>query len=74
MYAYNGILFYYGSILRGETFIAIKITNAVAAIVHGNQDFLYLGSLDSKVDLNISKNLLRGMVHAERRNSLRFFI
>lgn len=50
MYACNGILFNHESPLRGETFVTRKITRALARIVLGLQDCLYLGNLDSRRD------------------------
>ncbi len=50
IYACNGILFNHESPRRGETFVTRKITRAVAAILAGTQDTLYLGNLDSKRD------------------------
>jgi GDPmannose 4,6-dehydratase len=50
MYACNGILFNHESALRGETFVTRKITRAMARIVLGRQDCLFLGNLDSMRD------------------------
>ncbi len=50
MYACNGILFNHESPLRGETFVTRKITRALARIVHGLQDCVYLGNLSAKRD------------------------
>ena len=50
LYACNGILFNHESPVRGETFVTRKITRALARIVLGLQDCLYLGNLDSKRD------------------------
>ena len=50
MYACNGILFNHESPVRGETFVTRKITRALARIVLGLQDCLYLGNLDAKRD------------------------
>jgi GDPmannose 4,6-dehydratase len=61
MYACNGILFNHESPLRGETFVTRKITRAVAAIVHGKQDCLYLGNLDAKRDWGHAKDYVQGM-------------
>jgi GDPmannose 4,6-dehydratase len=49
-FACNGILFNHESPRRGETFVTRKITRAVAAILAGKQDRLYLGNLDAKRD------------------------
>lgn len=61
MYACNGILFNHESPLRGETFVTRKITRAVAAIVHGKQDCLYLGNLDAKRDWGHAMDYVEGM-------------
>jgi len=50
IFASNGILFNHESPRRGETFVTRKITRAVAAILAGKQEHLYLGNLDSKRD------------------------
>ena len=50
MYACNGILFNHESERGGETFVARKISRAVAAIKLGLQDKLFLGNLDAKRD------------------------
>lgn len=50
LFACNGILFNHESPRRGETFVTRKITRAVAAILAGKQQHLYLGNLDSKRD------------------------
>ena len=49
LFACNGILFNHESPRRGETFVSRKITRAVARIVHGLQDVLYLGNLDARL-------------------------
>src|SRR6476646_3212100 len=50
LYACNGILFNHESPIRGETFVTMKITRALARISLGLQKCLYLGNLDSKRD------------------------
>ena len=50
MYACNGILFNHESPVRGETFVTRKITRALARIILGLQDCLFLGNLDAKRD------------------------
>jgi len=50
MYGCNGILFNHESPIRGETFVTRKITRALARVIHGLQQCLYLGNLDSKRD------------------------
>ncbi|MCX5703953.1 MAG: GDP-mannose 4,6-dehydratase [Candidatus Omnitrophica bacterium] len=50
LFACNGILFNHESPRRGETFVSRKITRAVANILAGKQDKLYLGNLEAKRD------------------------
>ena len=50
LFACNGILFNHESPRRGETFVTRKITRAVAAILAGRQERLFLGNLDAKRD------------------------
>src|SRR3954466_1568720 len=61
MHASNGILFNHESPLRGETFVTRKITRAVAAIVRGLQDRLYLGNLNARRDWGHARDFAEGM-------------
>ena len=61
MYAVNGILFNHESERRGETFVTRKITIAVARIVNGLQDKLYLGNLNAYRDWGYAKDYVEGM-------------
>jgi GDPmannose 4,6-dehydratase len=61
MYACNGILFNHESPLRGETFVTRKITMAVAAIAHGQQNTLYLGNLNAQRDWGHAKDYVEAM-------------
>ena len=61
MYACNGILFNHESPRRGETFVTRKITRAVAKIVLGLQDKLFLGNLDAERDWGHAKDYVRMM-------------
>ena len=61
MFATNGILFNHESPRRGETFVTRKITRAVARIVAGHQDALYLGNLDAKRDWGYAPDYVRAM-------------
>lgn len=61
LFACNGILFNHESPVRGETFVTRKITRAVAKIVLGLQDKLYLGNLDAKRDWGHAKDYVRMM-------------
>jgi GDPmannose 4,6-dehydratase len=61
MFACNGILFNHESPLRGETFVTRKITRAVAKIVLGRQNKLYLGNLSAQRDWGHAKDYIEGM-------------
>ena len=61
MYAVNGILFNHESERRGETFVTRKITIAVARIVNGLQDKLYLGNLNAYRDWGYAKDYVECM-------------
>ena len=61
MYAVNGILFNHESERRGETFFTRKITLAVARIVNGLQDKLYLGNLNALRDWGYAKDYVECM-------------
>ena len=61
MYACNGILFNHESPMRGETFVTRKITRAVAKIVLGQQDKLWMGNIDAKRDWGHAKDYVEGM-------------
>jgi len=50
MFCSNGVLFNHESPRRGPTFVTRKITRAVAHILAGKQDKLYLGNLEAKRD------------------------
>jgi len=57
----NGILFNHESPLRGETFVTRKITMAVANIVRGKQECLYLGNLAAQRDWGHARDYVDGM-------------
>ena len=61
MYAVNGILFNHESERRGETFVTRKITLAVANILAGKQEKLYLGNLNAKRDWGYAKDYVECM-------------
>lgn len=61
LYACNGILFNHESPLRGETFVTRKITRALARIVLGGQDCLYLGNLDARRDWGHARDYVEMM-------------
>ena len=61
IFASNGILFNHESPRRGETFVTRKITRAVAAILAGKQNKLYLGNLDSRRDWGYAPDYVAAM-------------
>jgi GDPmannose 4,6-dehydratase len=61
LHASNGILFNHESPRRGETFVTRKITRAVAHILGGLQDKLYLGNLDAKRDWGFAQEYVQAM-------------
>ncbi|MGD9975542.1 MAG: GDP-mannose 4,6-dehydratase [Desulfatirhabdiaceae bacterium] len=61
MFACNGILFNHESPVRGETFVTRKITRAVARIMLGLQDRLYLGNLNSQRDWGYAGDYVQAM-------------
>ncbi len=61
IYACNGILFNHESPLRGETFVTRKITRAVAEIVLGMQEKLWLGNLNAQRDWGHAKDYVEAM-------------
>ena len=61
LYATNGILFNHESPRRGETFVTRKITRALARIIAGTQNKLYLGNLASKRDWGYAPEYVEAM-------------
>jgi GDPmannose 4,6-dehydratase len=61
LHASNGILFNHESPRRGEAFVTRKITRAVAHILAGLQDKLYLGNLEAKRDWGYAKEYVEAM-------------
>ncbi|HLJ60095.1 MAG TPA: GDP-mannose 4,6-dehydratase [bacterium] len=61
MFASNGILFNHESPRRGEIFVSRKITRAVAQIVAGQQQRLYLGNLAPKRDWGYAPEYVMAM-------------
>src|SRR5690606_42142 len=60
-FACNGILFNHESPVRGETFVTRKITRAVAKIVLGLQEKLFLGNLSAQRDWGHAKDYVEAM-------------
>lgn len=61
MYACSGILFNHESERRGKEFVTRKITDAVARIKFGLQDYLELGNMDAKRDWGHSEDYVKAM-------------
>jgi GDPmannose 4,6-dehydratase len=61
LHASNGILFNHESPRRGEAFVTRKITRAVAHILEGVEDRLYLGNLEARRDWGYAKEYVEAM-------------
>lgn len=61
MYACSGILFNHESERRGKEFVTRKITDSVARIKLGIQEYIELGNMDSKRDWGHSKDYVKAM-------------
>ncbi len=61
IFASNGILFNHESERRGETFVTRKISLAVANIVHGQQNCLFLGNLSAQRDWGYAPDFVQCM-------------
>ncbi len=69
MFAVTGILFNHESSRRGPTFVTRKITRALARIVAGTQDKLFLGNLDAKRDWGHARDHVRAMFEMLQQDS-----
>jgi GDPmannose 4,6-dehydratase len=61
LHAVNGILFNHESPRRGETFVTRKVAIAVAKILHGRQDKLFLGNLQAERDWGYAPEYVEAM-------------
>lgn len=61
LFACSGILFNHESERRGKEFVTRKITDAVARIKLGVQEYLELGNMDAKRDWGHAKDYVRAM-------------
>jgi GDPmannose 4,6-dehydratase len=61
IFASTGILFNHESPLRGLEFVTRKITDAVAKINLGKQDYFEIGNMDAKRDWGFAKEYVEGM-------------
>ena len=55
----SGILFNHESPLRGIEFVTRKVSDAVASIKKGKQDYFEIGNMDARRDWGFAKNLSR---------------
>jgi GDPmannose 4,6-dehydratase len=72
--ANNGILFNHESPRRGETFVTRKITRALASIIKGTQEVLYLGNLDAKRDWGYAPDYVAAMWKMMQQNDAYDFV
>jgi GDPmannose 4,6-dehydratase len=61
LHASNGILFNHESPRRGGTFVTRKVTAAIAAILAGKAEHVYLGNLDARRDWGYAKEYVEAM-------------
>lgn len=61
LFTCSGILFNHESPRRGQTFVTRKITRAIAAILAGRQQYLYLGNLGAKRDWGYAPEYVQAM-------------
>jgi GDPmannose 4,6-dehydratase len=61
LFASNGMLFNHESPRRGGTFVTRKVTQAVARILAGQQEKLYLGNLEAQRDWGYAKEYVAAM-------------
>ena len=61
LYAVNGILFNHESRRRVENFVTMKIVDGIKNILHGKQECIELGNIDSQRDWGHAKDYVHGM-------------
>jgi GDPmannose 4,6-dehydratase len=61
LFAVNGILFNHESPRRGGTFVTRKVTTAIAEILAGKAEHVYLGNLDARRDWGYAKEYVGAM-------------
>ncbi len=57
----SGILFNHESPLRGIEFVTRKVSDSVARVARGLQDYFEIGNMDAKRDWGYAKEFVRGM-------------
>jgi len=61
LFATNGILFNHESPRRGETFVTRKVTRAIAEIVAGRADMVFMGNLEARRDWGYAPEYVEAM-------------
>ena len=61
LFGCNGILFNHESPRRGETFVTRKVSRAIAHIIAGKQQLLFLGNLNAKRDWGYAPEYVQAM-------------
>lgn len=61
LFTSNGIMFNHESPRRGQTFVTRKITRAIAEILAGRQQYVYLGNLEAKRDWGYAPEYVEAM-------------
>ena len=74
LFAANGILFNHESPRRGATFVTRKVTRAVANIVAGKQNKLYVGNLEARRDWGYAPEYVEGMWRILQQDSPEDFV
>jgi GDPmannose 4,6-dehydratase len=74
IFASSGILFNHESPLRGREFVTRKITDAVARIHLGKQDWLEIGNLEARRDWGFAKEYTHGMILIMEHNEPETFV
>ena len=74
IYACNGILFNHESPRRGKNFVTRKIVNALKKIRNGEQDYLYLGNIDSMRDWGHAKDYVEAMYLMMQQNTAEDYV
>lgn len=74
MYAVGGILFNHESPYRGIEFVTRKITNGIAKILTGEQEFIELGNLDAYRDWGHAEDYVRAAWMMLQQNTPRDYV
>jgi len=74
LHASNGILFNHESPRRGETFVTRKITRAVARMLAGREQCLYVGNMDARRDWGYAPDYVEAMWRMLQLNAPEDFV